>query len=191
MRPKLSKLPKFVRKLAKTRRNDSAGDDPGLQKQFSGQRSGARVGLNPFDLMWTRDEGWPMTIAVMKARPDLPAELLQEIFLFTRRPTFLREFGFDLDSAREVRRVIAQRATLKDTMSALPGALRKLSGGDLDAPDKLRGIEESVLNDPHAPALLKQRVQANVAAMLEETDLHRRFAATSVFAKTLEAFGIT
>lgn len=174
-------------------KNKSAKDELGLPGQVKDQRLQARVGLNPFDLPWSGQERLAIALILRKTSPSLPKELRSAIIDFASKPKFLKDFGIDLDTAREVERVLDQNPALKSAMSDFPNVIKGLLGSDSStAPKYLKDFDDTaakVLDSPAAQEVLRPCVETDIE-VIRTTTKHDQFKAATKFMGRLAAFGI-
>jgi hypothetical protein len=170
-------------------KNKSAKGELGLPGQVKDQRLQARVGLNPFDLPWSGQERLAIALILGKTSPSLPKELRSAIIDFASKPKFLKDFGIDLDTAREVERAINHAPGLKSAMDQFPSIVKGLLNGDV-AREHFRSIAHKIPSSPDALAVLKQCVETDTGAILDATTRTDQFKAATQFMGRLAAFGI-
>jgi hypothetical protein len=181
---KLQQVGKLVRNFFKR-----AGNESGVHDKVNKQLSHAKVGLNPLGLPWNGQEPAAIVLALKAAGRNLPGDLLCEIFVAASKPKFLQDFGIDLDTAREVERVLDQNPALKSALRGIPSIV-KLLDDDPEAPDRLESIAKEILSSPDAPEVLQQCVGTDTNAILTEPDRYKRFIASGNFLRRLAAYGV-
>lgn len=131
-----------------------------------------------------------MALAFAKTSPPLPTELKNAIFDFASKPPFLQNYGIDMDTAREIEKLLDQEPVLKAAMKKLPPVVKQLVAGAAEASADLFSINEEISSSRVASEALRNCVETGIAAILGESDPRKQFAQASGFLKRLAAFGI-
>jgi len=172
-------------------KNKPKRDDSDVASQVQQQRSSAKkLGVNPFGLRWTGKERVPMAMALAETSPCLPKDLRNEIIGFADKAKFLQDFGIDMDTAREIERVLDQDPVLKSATEEFPSIVKGLLGDDPAARALLRRVAETISSSPGASVALKHCVETGTDAIFDATTQFDRFKAASKFMGRLAAFGI-
>jgi hypothetical protein len=115
--------------------------------------------------------------------------LRSAIIDFASKPKFLKDFGIDLDTAREVERAINHAPGLKSAMDQFPSIVKGLLNGDV-AREHFRSIAHKIPSSPDALAVLKQCVETDTDAILDATTRTDQFKAATQFMGRLAAYGV-
>jgi len=168
-------------------------------KYFKTARSNARLlspktVLDPFKLLPDRENECAIAMALRISNPYLPADLVNEIIGFVMKSKFLRDFGVDVDTAREVRRALNHNPLLKSAMTELRAAVTQLTNEDSSVAQAgrvaLERCAEKLRNSLDAPVALISYVEAGLDAIVTATNPLEQFMPASNFLKMLSAFGI-